>query len=73
MKYGLTEIEWDYVGAKLAQEGSDEQIKFFKSFVKESGTWGTRWQVEKQFSFINLGLTDQEKDTLSMLGFKGEE
>ena len=69
MKYGLVEVDWAYVGAKLSQESDDEQIKFFKSFVKECLEWGTKYEVEQQLAFVNSGLDKSERKILSMLGY----
>ena len=58
------------VGAMLAQEGDVEQTHFFKSFVKECLTFGTRHQAEVQLATINTELTADEIDLLSMITFK---
>ena len=74
MKKGLmTEIDWAYIGASLAQEGDDNQAKFLKAFVKECKSWGTNYQVELQLAGVNHLLTDEEKETLSMLSYKEGE
>ncbi len=68
---GITkEIDWKYVGALLAQSDDNAQIDFFKHFVKECKSWGTNYQVGMQLSFINNGLTDDEKETLSMISYQ---
>ena len=70
MKMGIRkEIDWQYVGAILARSDDNEQAEFFKAFVKECLSWGTSCQVEGQLAFINLKLTKEERETLSMLGF----
>ena len=70
MKHGLSkEIDWAYMGAMLANEGDVEQVEFISAFLKECKTWGTKYQVEKQFAFVNAKLTDEEKEALSMLSF----
>ncbi len=69
MKQGLTPWDWEYIGAVFANTGSDDQIKFFKAFIKECGSWGTRLQVEQQLSYINIGLAKEEREALSMLSF----
>lgn len=69
MKYGMQDIDWEYIGAALANEGSDQQIKFFEAFVKEMNKWGTSLQVEKQLCFINLGLSSASRETLSMITY----
>ena len=68
MKLGIRDVDWKYVGALLARSGDDEQIQFFKAFIKECNSWGTKHQVEFQLSGIRLKLTSEEKETLSMLG-----
>ena len=71
MKLGiLQEIDWEYVGATLARGTDDEQVKFFKAFVKECNCWGTHYQVEKQMAFINDKLTKEERETLSMVSYE---
>ena len=74
MKMGImNDVDFEYVGALLAQAGDDEQAKFLKAFVKECNSWGTRYQVEMQLAGVNLLLTNDEKKTLSMLGYKSDE
>lgn len=69
MKLGIRDIDWSYVGALLAQESDIEQIEFFKSFVKECNTWGTKHQIQLQLAIVNQKLTIEEKETLSMIGY----
>ena len=74
MKQGITtDIDWKYIGASLARESDNEQIDFFKSFVKECLSWGTAYQVEQQLCFINRKLTSDEIDTLAMITYKEPE
>lgn len=71
MRQGIRkDIDWQYMGALLAQQSDQEQIPFFKAFVKECLSWGTHLQVEQQLAFINLGLTDDERSVLKMIPFK---
>lgn len=72
MRLGLDELNWENLGAALAQAGSDEQIMFFKAFVKECKSWETSFQVEKQLASINLSLTTDERQCLSMIGWRAE-
>ena len=69
MKLGFV-TNWAYVGALLAQSDDNEQAEFFKAFVKECNEWGTRYQVETQLAGVNAKLTDAERETLIMLGYK---
>lgn len=69
---GLQEIDWEYAGACLARGDANEQTKFFKAFVKECRTWGTRWLVQQQLACVNRLLSDSEKECLGMIGKKGE-
>jgi hypothetical protein len=73
MKYGMAEIDWEYIGAVFATAGDDEQVKFFRSMLKEMSTWETAHQGEMQLACINAKFTDDEKDRISMLGYKGED
>ena len=70
MRIGIADIDWKQVGAMLAQEDDDGQVDFFKSFVKECGTWGAKYQIETQLASVNQKLTTEEKQVLSMLGFE---
>ena len=72
MKYGFIDIDWKYIGARLANESDVEQIDFFKGFIKECLSWGTRFQVEQQLAHINHKLTDEEREILSMLSHNQE-
>ena len=69
MRIGLQNADWEYIGAKLAQEDDAEQAKFFKAFLKECKSWGTNHQIEMQLCMINDKLTKEEKETLSMLTY----
>ena len=65
MKQGLmTSVDWEYIGAVLANEEDDTQAKFFKSFVKEIKSWGTAHQGEFQLAKIGSNLTEEEKELL---------
>jgi len=63
------DVDWEYVGALLAQSDDNNQAALLKSFIKECKSWGTAFQVEKQLASVNTMLTDEERDTLSMLSY----
>lgn len=70
MKKGIrTSVDWALVGAELANESDNEQVQFFKAFLKECSTWGTKLQVEQQFAFINAQLTQDEREAMKMISF----
>ncbi len=69
MRLGLRDIDWAQVGAELARADANVQTEFFKAFIKEMETWGTRLQVEQQLAFVNGELTKKERETLMMLSF----
>lgn len=74
MKLGMMkDIDWEYVGALLAQEDDDKQIKFFKAFVKECNSWGTNFQIANQMIDISNGLTVKEKTILSTITYIDED
>ena len=73
MKLGIRDIDWQYVGALLAQSDDTDQATFFKAFLKECESWGTRLQVEQQLAFVNGKLTSKEREALSMLSYEGRE
>ena len=73
MKTGIrTEVDWELVGAELAQSDDHAQIEFFKSFIKECKSWGTNHQVELQLAHVNVELTDDERECLAMLSYMGD-
>lgn len=69
----MTQIDWAYIGAVLANTGDDSQVEFFTSFLKECRSWGTNHQVEKQLACVNALLSDEDKEALKMLSYTGEE
>jgi hypothetical protein len=69
MKLGIIDVDWEQVGAMLAQSDDVKQAKFFKAFVKECNSWGTSHQVESQLAGVNQKLTKEEKQTLGMIGY----
>lgn len=73
MKLGLQDVEWGYVGARLANCGDDEQSEFFKAFIKECLSWGTRYQVGIQLAGVNHKLTPEEREVLSQLSYEENE
>ena len=72
MRIGLQKPDWSYIGAVLARGGDDEQVEFFKAFLKECRSWGTEQQVEMQLAGVNQKLTDDERDALGMLSYKAK-
>lgn len=69
MKMGIRkDVDWKYLGALLAQSDDDDQVEFLQEFVKECNSWGTRHQVESQLASVNMRLSDDEKQTLGMIG-----
>ncbi len=70
MKTGLQPIDWATAGALLANADDNDQTAFFKAMCKEFKTWPTRHQAEMQLAYVNAKLTDEEKECLSMLGYK---
>jgi hypothetical protein len=72
IRLGLKELDWELIGASLAQCDDDVQALFFQSFVKECKSWGTNFQVEGQLAAVNSHLTKEEREILSMIGFSDE-
>jgi hypothetical protein len=66
-------MDWEFLGAMLANESDNEQVKFLKQFCKEMHSWGTRFEAEQQLASVNRGLTREERELLSMLGYEGKE
>ena len=70
MRQGLPIPDWNYVGALLADSDEEQQIKFFKSFVKECKSWGTSFQVGMQLAGICRKLTKEEIEVLSQITYE---
>ena len=71
MRAGIrTSIDWSLVGAELAQDDDCAQVEFFKAFLKECQTYGTRHQTEMQLMSINQKLTDEEKELIATIAYK---
>ena len=66
-------VDWKLAGAMLANEEAGVQAEFFKAFIHEMSSWGTRLQVEMQLCFVNGKLTKEEKECLSMLSYERKE
>ena len=67
----LTSVE--LIAAQLAHGDDDVQALFFKAFVKECKSWDTHAAVEFQLASVNLKLTEEEIEVLSMLTYTEED
>ena len=65
----LKDIDWAYIGAKLAHENDVNQAAFFAAFLKECRSWGTAMQVERQLASINALLSAEDVTALTMLSY----
>jgi hypothetical protein len=69
-------IEWDLLGAKLANLSDEEQGKFFKGFAYELNKYESQYKVQLQMFGIKNKLNKKEidilEDALSCLWYKGE-
>jgi hypothetical protein len=63
---------WPQLGALLATQSDEDQAAFLKAFVKECHSWETNRQAEMQMVYISKHLTDEEKDLLSGISYKGD-
>ena len=72
MRRGLLNISWAQLGAELANSNDDDQSEFFKGFVKECMSWETRHQAEMQMCSIASRLSDDEKEFLSSISYRGK-
>ena len=64
------ELNWQYLGALLAQNGTTEQVEFFKAFAKECSFHNTQLHVDCHIAGVNNRLTQAERRTLRMLGYE---
>ena len=70
MKKGMI-IDYETVAALLAGESDEEQGVFFKVFIKElRSQCKTDHNTQMQLACINDKLSDDEKELLSMIGYK---
>lgn len=73
MRFGIIkDIDWKYVGALLANEDENAQTEFFRHFVKECKSWGTSFQVGTQLAGVSQKLTNDEKEVLEQISYKGD-
>ena len=63
----MQNTDWSYIGAKLAQATDAEQADMFKGFVKELGTFETRYQAEMQLCSVNRLLSQDEIELLKSM------
>lgn len=74
MKKGIiTSIDWELIGAELANEGDENQAKFFKSLVKEMKSWETHHQLGMQLLSIRDRLTKEEREVMEYLCYEEKE
>lgn len=67
MRHGIAmPVDWKYLGAVLANEGSVAQVDFFKSFLDEMRSWGTNHQIELQLISIAKELSGADRGLLSL-------
>ena len=66
----ITDIDWGYIGAVLANEGDIEQAEFLKSLLNEMRTWGTNFQIQVQLAHTASRLSSADRELLSI--FCGE-
>ncbi len=63
-------VDWESMGAILASLSDEEQAAFFHGFCKEMFSWKTCVSREMQLAFVNKHLSEEERELLSMLGFR---
>ena len=62
MKNGIiTEINWELVGAQLANADNTDQAKVLNAMAKEMLSWGTTYQAEMQVASMRSMMTDEAK------------
>jgi len=71
MRQGIiTDIDWSFIGATLANESDDAQAEMLNAMAKEMLSWGTRYQAEMQVANLCALLTEETKELLD-LNYKG--
>jgi hypothetical protein len=66
MKNGIiTEINWELVGAQLANADDEDQAKMLNAMAREMLSWGTKYQAEMQVTSIQSKMTDEAKELLN--------
>lgn len=71
MREGLV-ADWNYIGALLANQDDNVQAAFFKAFCREVRSWPTSYAGDFQMANIGEKLTDEEKDLLGHITYKGD-
>ena len=66
MKKGIVPLDWELIGAMLANGGDDEQVPFFKSFLNEMRSWGTNHQIHFQLASIARQLNSADRELMSI-------
>ena len=64
------DINWEILGAQLANLDDGVQADFFKGFTNEMATWNTRAQAEMQCIRINEQLTEKQRDLIRAIGLE---
>lgn len=72
MQNGLDKpiINWDFLGAYLAQADDETQAEFFKAFFKEVKTYPTHHAQEMQMLYIGKHLDDEDRELLKTIAYK---
>jgi len=60
-------IDWEILGAELADLSDDEQGDFFRGFIREVMKYDTHFKRESQFISIGKKLSDTDRDNMSEL------
>ena len=61
------EINWELLGARLANLSDNEQGAFFKGFACELNHYESRHKAQMQMAFVSDKLSDKDKQTLEDL------
>ena len=61
-------INWEALGAELAQLTSDEQGEFFRGFTNEMNSYSSSYAKGMQLVSIAQELSEKQREVLSYIG-----
>ena len=66
-------INWEAIGAELANLTDEEQVAFFQGFTNELRHWPTHYAREMQCQYIRAKLTDEQRRYIATIGWDGKD
>ena len=67
------DVNWELLGAELANLSDEEQGAFFRGFAIELKHYPSHHAAEMQCCFINGKLTPEQRDFYATIGYEGDQ